>query len=320
MKNRILNIPLIASLFGCVSMPSTVEHDSSLSFTEVNGYKFHTVDQGSEHNSVVIVVHGGPGGDHQYLKTLTPLSDSHHVIFYDQRGAGLSPRVDKAQLTIEQNLDDLDSIVDHFAHDKKVILIGHSWGGMLVTGYLSKHPEKVSHAVVVEPGMLYPDSAEVFIKKMKSSRSFFDALALVRHSFVYPFIQKTDGHEGFDYVMTKLLNRGEPGAPYQCENESMSADAFKRAGYDAFNNMLSPIMSNPELFAHDLTDGIDTYEGNIMLVSSECSYFGYEFQKNYHLPKLPTQTQHVQAKGMGHNMLTLNPDWSLKIIRGFLQE
>jgi proline iminopeptidase len=301
-------------------MPTTVEHDSSLSYTDIKGYKFHTFQQGNEKNPVVIVVHGGPGGDHHYLKSLSPLSDNYHVVFYDQRGTGLSPRVDKNQLTIEQSLDDLSLIVDHFAGDRDVILIGHSWGGMLVTGYLSKYPNKVSHAVVVEPGMLYPDAAEAFIKKMKSSQSFLDALVLVGYTTVYPFVHKVDGHEGFDYVMTKLLNRSKPGAPYQCKNESMPPDAFKRAGYDAFDNMLRPVMKNPELFDYDLTEGITNFGGKLMLISSECSYFGYEFQETFHLPKMPTQTQHIQAKNMGHNMLTLNPEWSLATIRGFLQQ
>jgi proline iminopeptidase len=48
------------------------------------------------------------------------------VIFYDQRGSGLSPRVDKKLLTMEQNLDDLKAVVDHFSNGKKVKLIGHS--------------------------------------------------------------------------------------------------------------------------------------------------------------------------------------------------
>lgn len=315
-----LNLPLIASLAGCVTVPNTVDQDNSLSFTEIDGYKFHTVSEGDEHDTVIIVVHGGPGGDHQYLTPLKSLSKNYRVVFYDQRGTGLSPRVEKSQLTLEQNLNDLNSLIEHFSEGNKVKLIGHSWGGMLVSGYLSTHPEKVSHAVIVEPGMLNPESAEAFITKMKASQSMLSMFTLLRYMAVYPFVNKSDGHEGFDYVMTRILNRSEPGPPYQCGAESMPTDSFARGGFEAFNNMLRPVMSDPKAFHYDLTEGISSYEGELMLISSECSYFGYDFQEMYHVPKLPGQTVHVMAKGMGHNMLTLNPDWSLETLAHFFDE
>jgi proline iminopeptidase len=320
MKKHLLNLPLILGLTACVTVPKTVEQDSSISFTEIDGYKFHTVSEGNDHDPVIIVVHGGPGGDHHYLTSLKPLAKNHRVVFYDQRGTGLSPRVDKSQLTLEQNLNDLDSLVQYFSANNKVKLVGHSWGGMLVSGYLSAHPEKVSHAIIVEPGMLDSESAEAFIKKMKASQSILGLFPLAKYMAAYPFVNKNDGHEGFDYVLTKIFNRGQPGPPYQCENEAMPTDSFIRGGYEAFNNMLKPIIDDPTTFKYDLTDGISSYVGKLMLISSECSYFGYEFQEKYHIPKLPDQTVHVMAREMGHNMLTLNPQWSLDTIQYFFEE
>jgi len=306
--------PLLA-LASCVQVPKTIQFDEAIPYTEINGYKFHTEIFGKPEAAPVIVVHGGPGGDYGYLKPLQGLSKDYCVIFYDQRGTGLSPRVDKKYLTLEQNLDDLNSIVEHFANSRKVKLIGHSWGGMLIVGYLSKYPEKVSQAVVVEPGMLYPESAKEFVKIMKESQSIADAFVLARYVLMYPFVSKDDGHEGYDYVMTRLLNRNKPGAPYQCEGQAMPPEIFKRAGYEAFNTMMKPVMDNPDSFTYDLTNGISRYRGDLLMISSECSVIGYAYQKKYHLPKLPAQTVHVKAVGMGHNMLTLNPEWSLQTIR-----
>lgn len=305
----------------CVQVPRTIQFDKSISFTEINGYKFHTEVFGRIEAPAVVVVHGGPGGDYKYLKSLKQLSQSHRVIFYDQRGSGLSPRVNKAEdLTLEKNLDDLHLIIKHFSKNGKVRLIGHSWGGMLVVGYLSKYPEMVSQAVIVEPGMLDQESAKAFVKKMKALQSFSDLMTLIGYLSVYPFVKKEDGHEGYDYVMTKMLNQNKPGAPYQCEGQSMPPNIFKRGGYEAFNNMLKPIIDNPDLFTYDLTKYISEYVGDLMLISSECSFFGYEFQEKYHIQKLPKQTVHVKAENMGHNMLTLNPDWSIKTISKLFHE
>jgi len=320
MKKLFTTLFTTASLVACVEVPKTVEYDNNLAFTEVRGYPFHTLIMGDQHDSVVIVVHGGPGGDYQYLKSLSPLAENHRVIFYDQRGSGLSPRVDKSQLTIEQNLEDLNSLVDYFSASNKVKLIGHSWGGMLVSGYLSTYPEKVSHAIIVEPGMLSPESAQAFVTKMEESQSISNMFALLRYMTVYPIVNKNDGDEGFDYVMTKMLNRNESGSPYQCEGQSMPADTFIRGGFEAFSNMLKPIMQDPVLFTYDLTDGIKNYHGQLMMISSECSEFGYEFQQQYHQPRMPEKMIHVKAENMGHNMLTLNPEWSLGIIAPFLTE
>jgi proline iminopeptidase len=57
-----------------------------------------------------------------------------------------------------------------------------------------------------------------------------------------------------------------------------------------------------------------------MLLSSECSFVGYAFQEQFHMPFMPGQTVHVKAPMMGHNMLTLNPAWSVALIGDFLQD
>ncbi len=312
-------LSLFTGLVSCIQIPKTVEFDESLPFTEIDGYKFHTEIFGSENSDTIIVVHGGPGADYEYLKPLKALSKNFRVIFYDQRGNGLSPRVDSNQLTVESNVNDLHSIIEYFSENKKIKLIGHSWGGMLVTAYLSAYPENVSQAVIVEPGMLYPESAKAFVAEIKKSQSLGDIFALIKHLLVYPLVSQHDKHEGYDYVMTKLLNRNKPGAPYQCDGQVMPSNIFNRGGYEAFNNMLKPIMDDPKYFTYDLTEGVSKYQGDLMLISSSCSLFGYDFQEKYHISKLPNQTIHMLANNMGHNMLTLNPEWSLKVLSDFFK-
>jgi proline iminopeptidase len=82
------------------------------------------------------------------------------VVFFDQRGVGLSPRVNPEEITLESALADLDSIVDYYGDGEQVNLVGHSWGAMLVSAYLGQQPEKVDHAVLAEPGFLTSEFAE----------------------------------------------------------------------------------------------------------------------------------------------------------------
>ena len=80
-------------------MLPTVDNDPTLAYVDLQGYKFHVRTYGDKSLPPVVVVHGGPGGDSKYLDALQGLAQSHHVVFYDQRGTGLSPRVNKEALT-----------------------------------------------------------------------------------------------------------------------------------------------------------------------------------------------------------------------------
>lgn len=310
-------LPLLLSFFPWIHLPRTVQFDASLPYTEINGYKFHTEVFGNPEAPPVILVHGGPGQGYDYMYALKALSKDYRVIFYDQRGAGLSPRVDKRSLTLEQNLDDLHSMVEHFSNGKKVKLIGHSWGGMLVVGYLSRYPETVSQAVVIEPAFLYPGAP---VKEwVREFRKMLSIPEVVPNLVAYPFVVKEDGQEGYDYVATKMANRNRPGPPYQCKGQGLPPNTFKRLGYEAYNSVFQPIIDDPDSFTVDLTDGIAKYHGDLMLISTECSILGHEFQEKYNLPKLPPQTVHVKVENTGHNVLTLDPEWSLQTIGGFFK-
>jgi len=316
MKKR-LSYQLL-SLFTPPSVPRTVQFNDKLPYTEIEGYRFHTETFGNPKNPPIIIVHGGPGGDYEYLKSLQGLSENHFIVFYDQRGTGLSPRVENKELTLERNLNDLKLIVKHYAGERSAKLIGHSWGAMLVASYLSTYPQDISQAVMVEPGMLNLESAQDFVMKTKNSQSISDLFALIKYGFLALLAREEDGHEKFDYMMTSLLNRTKQSDPYQCAGQVMPKNSFKRGGYQAFKNMLKPIMDDATTFGYDLTDGITHYQGDLMLISSECSFIGYKFQERFHIPKLPKQTIHLKAENMGHNMLTLNPKWSLRVLKTYL--
>src|SRR5688572_23546284 len=79
----------------------------------------------------VILLHGGPGYNSFYLKSLEALGDDRAVIRYDQLGGGRSgPMTDTSQMTIAHFVRELDSLRAGLGYDR-VHLIGHSWGTIL---------------------------------------------------------------------------------------------------------------------------------------------------------------------------------------------
>jgi pimeloyl-ACP methyl ester carboxylesterase len=72
---------------------------------------------------------------------------------WDQRGAGKSllPGPDPATMTIEQLYEDalalIELLLERFGQ-KKLLLLGHSWGGLLATRLAERHPELL-HGVIL---------------------------------------------------------------------------------------------------------------------------------------------------------------------------
>ncbi len=93
----------------------------------------------------VVVLHGGPGMAHNYLRRLEDLAkDGREVIHYDQLGCGRSshhPDVPAAEWTVDLFVDELDTLVDHWNLSGGFHLLGQSWGGMFGPEYLLAHPD-----------------------------------------------------------------------------------------------------------------------------------------------------------------------------------
>ena len=114
----------------------TVAEDASLPRLQVNGTTLHAESFGNPAHPVVLVLHGGPGGDYRALLPLQALAaDGYRVVFWDQRGTGLSQRHDPGDFTWTALLEDLRQVIDSSAPGatQPLVFIGHSWGAMYAT-------------------------------------------------------------------------------------------------------------------------------------------------------------------------------------------
>jgi len=102
--------------------------------------------------SPVIVIHGGPGMDHDSLSAdLGPLREHHRVIEYDQRGGGRSTLpADVALLTIDHHVQDLEALRKHLGL-KKVTLLAHSFGPAIAARYAIRYPANVERMIFLAP-------------------------------------------------------------------------------------------------------------------------------------------------------------------------
>lgn len=69
------------------------------------------------------------------------------MVFYDQRSHGRSKRSTKGNATIDQLGHDLKCVLDQLAPDGRVVLIGHSMGGMTIMALAEHYPEMFGQRV-----------------------------------------------------------------------------------------------------------------------------------------------------------------------------
>jgi proline iminopeptidase len=127
---------------------SATPHESRI---PVGGAELYSREVGP--GTAIIVLHGGPDFDQSYLlPEMDRLSDSFHLIYYDQRGRGRSAdRVQPEDVTLASDIADLEKVRQYF-HLDSVVLLGHSWGTVLALEYALRYPQRVSRLILMNPG------------------------------------------------------------------------------------------------------------------------------------------------------------------------
>src|SRR6266568_1006356 len=98
---------------------------------------------------VAFIIHDGPGSDHSDLKaSLSPLSETMQLVFFDHRGQGRSARHDAARYVLDENVEDMEALRRHLGLGP-IVSIGTSYGGMVAMAHAARYPDAVSHLVLI---------------------------------------------------------------------------------------------------------------------------------------------------------------------------
>lgn len=125
-------------------------------YVTINGISQFLYHMGTNNeNPVMLFLHGGPGSVESLFtkKFQEKWEEIYTVVHWDQRGAGktLTKNPDKLP-TIELLLQDLYEIIQYLKkkYDKqKIVILGHSWGSVLGSIFIRKHPEEAAYFIGV---------------------------------------------------------------------------------------------------------------------------------------------------------------------------
>jgi L-proline amide hydrolase len=137
--------------------------NSTEGFVPFRGYRtwYRVVGDGEDEGKLpVLLLHGGPGGTHDYLESLEAIADTgRRAIFYDQLGCGKSDRADESMWTVETFVEEV-GVVRNELDLHRIHLFGNSWGGMLAMEYALTQPTGLESLILASSPASIPQWVE----------------------------------------------------------------------------------------------------------------------------------------------------------------
>lgn len=118
----------------------------------IGGFELFVRDVGATRSGTpLLVVHGGPGHSSlSFRASLDPLAREHRVLYYDQRGSGLSElKADRSLYTVEALVQEIEQIRRDVLKADRMAILAHSAGGAIAQHYAAAHPERIDRLVLV---------------------------------------------------------------------------------------------------------------------------------------------------------------------------
>ena len=109
------------------------------------------IDDGGKDGIPVLFVHSAGGSTEHWTEQLAHLRGrGRRAIAIDLRGHGRSRLPADGDFTIPGLASDILAVLDHLGL-RRVVLVGHSMGGAVVTSFAGSHPDRVAGLLLLDP-------------------------------------------------------------------------------------------------------------------------------------------------------------------------
>lgn len=111
-----------------------------------NGTEIRVECYGPPDAPPVVMSHGWGANSTAWYYTKKAFAGRFRLILWDEPGMGLSKKPDDNDFRLETMAADLDAVIG-FAGDRRVVLVGHSIGGMIALTYCKTAPERIARTL-----------------------------------------------------------------------------------------------------------------------------------------------------------------------------
>jgi pimeloyl-ACP methyl ester carboxylesterase len=133
---KTLSLRFLALLAG-IAVLSSVSMNTAQAATAGEKYTF-------------VLVHGATAGGWEWKSTGKFLTDDGHTVYRATlTGLGERMHLNSTEVDLQTHINDVVNLI-LFEDLKDVVLTGHSYGGMVVTGVMDRIPERIRHVVYLD--------------------------------------------------------------------------------------------------------------------------------------------------------------------------
>lgn len=230
----------------------------------------------------IVVLHGGPGLDLGYLAPdLEPLTDSHVLIVYDQRGAGRSTLVsDSATVNIGAHIGDLEAVRRHFGIGR-MTLLGHSWGALLAAYYAREHSPQLSRLLLVSPA---PPRRTPFIQQLGPNvTAWMDSTTLAKVDDLRAARQDTSRHvQSTCRAFWEVFRRGYFADPHDSATIQRMRGDFCTASDPAIRNgAIVNLLTLASVGEWDLRNSLNDVSIPVLVITGTSDIFPVEAMREW---------------------------------------
>jgi len=119
----------------------------TLSTHKLSGYSI------INNSTYLVVFETGLGNDHTiWNKKKLPetISATQDVLLYDRAGYGKSGKAPSPR-NLSALSAELENVITHFSNGRKVVLVGHSLGGLIIRDYAIRNPNNIAGLLFIDP-------------------------------------------------------------------------------------------------------------------------------------------------------------------------
>ncbi|MFA0964074.1 alpha/beta hydrolase [Roseivirga sp. BDSF3-8] len=281
----------------------------------------------------IVFLHGGPGGyvHSSIIETMAEISTlGHDVYLYDQRGSGLSDRMPRySDISFDKHLQDLHEVITEKIGARQVILMGQSFGSILIAHYSARYPDHVAGLIFSSPGTLLPH------RRVKGQYADLDSL--------YPAPDTLQFRNPYDFVDDVNLTAAKPKAIVATlgallldkkliSDEQMDQVLNNLAAKFTRGMVCDPANVLPEeggggLYAYLATNQVNQPEirralqnvqAPALILQGQCEHI--PFSAAYEYAALYPRSRYEMIENAGHEIWWEEPDKYIGLIREFLTQ